>query len=154
MHRSSIWRTRRSAAPGFYRPAAQARRLESISMLVLSIAFSVSLGLTLWMVHRSKTSSHRFQDHDLSGPQKFHVVPVPRVGGIGIFVGVVVAVAALWIRQPARGVPARLLRLCALPAFAAGLSLRRRPVSSAIVFSHIASCIHEKCDAFRRVIRD
>ena len=91
-------------------------------MLVLSIAFAVSLGVTLWMVHRSKTHGHRFQDHDLSGPQKFHAVPVPRVGGIGIFAGVVVALVALWRRQPEFGVPALLLLLCALPAFASGLT--------------------------------
>jgi UDP-N-acetylmuramyl pentapeptide phosphotransferase/UDP-N-acetylglucosamine-1-phosphate transferase len=29
-----------------------------------------------------------WSDHDLSGPQKMHVKVVPRVGGLGIFAGV------------------------------------------------------------------
>lgn len=91
-------------------------------MLILLMAFVISLGVTLWLVRRAKAEGHRFHDHDLSGPQKFHATPVPRVGGIGIFLGVVVAVSLLWLRQPEIAMQAMLLMLCALPAFGSGLT--------------------------------
>ena len=72
-------------------------------MLVLLMAFVVSLGVTLWMVRRAKTGGHRFHDHDLSGPQKFHAAPVPRVGGIGIVAGALAGVAVIFWRDPAVG---------------------------------------------------
>jgi UDP-N-acetylmuramyl pentapeptide phosphotransferase/UDP-N-acetylglucosamine-1-phosphate transferase len=91
-------------------------------MLVLLTAFAVSLAVTLWMIRRSRADGHRFHDHDLSGPQKFHSAPVPRVGGIGIFVGVLAGGGLLWFRFPDLGLPALLLLACALPAFGAGLT--------------------------------
>ncbi len=90
-------------------------------MLILLMAFVVSLLTTLWLVRRAKAGGHRFHDHDLSGPQKFHAAPVPRVGGIGIFLGVVAAVIGLWLSQSDKALPATLLMLCALPAFGSGL---------------------------------
>ena len=68
-------------------------------MLTLLVAFAVSLGVTLFLVHAAKANSHLSMDHETSGPQKFHVHPVPRVGGIGIFVGLMVAVASLWLTR-------------------------------------------------------
>ena len=91
-------------------------------MLVLLIAFTLSFGITLWIVHGAKAGSRRFHDLDLSGPQKFHAAPVPRVGGIGIFAGSAAGLLVLWLRQPAIGSSALLLMLCALPAFGAGLT--------------------------------
>lgn len=91
-------------------------------MLTLLIAFAVSLGVTLWMVHRAKVADHRFHDHDLSGPQKFHLAPVPRVGGIGIVAGAVAGVLMIWLRSPELGRSAGLLLLCAIPAFGSGLT--------------------------------
>ena len=91
-------------------------------MLVLLVAFTLSLGITLLIVHGAKADSHRFHDHDLSGPQKFHAAPVPRVGGIGIFAGSLAGAVVLWLRQPAIGTSALLLMLCALPAFGSGLT--------------------------------
>ncbi len=90
-------------------------------MLILVLAFCVSLCLTLLLVRASKRHAHRFGDHDLSGPQKFHGAPVPRVGGIGIFAGAVAAVAMLWVRQPELGASAALLLCCSVPAFGSGL---------------------------------
>ena len=97
--------------------------IECHAMLVLLIAFTLSFGITLWIVHGAKAGSRRFHDLDLSGPQKFHAAPVPRVGGIGIFAGSAAGLLVLWLRQPAIGSSALLLMLCALPAFGAGLSL-------------------------------
>ena len=91
-------------------------------MFELLAAFAVSLGFTLLLVRRAKSGAHRFHDHDLSGPQKFHAAPVPRVGGIGIFAGALAGVAVLWLRQPQLGASAALLLACALPAFGSGLT--------------------------------
>lgn len=108
--------------PQFYVTSARCPPIEYRSMLVLLIAFVVSLGVTLLMVHRSKADGHRFQDHDLSGPQKFHVTPVPRVGGIGIVAGSLAGVVVLWLRQPGTGYLAFVLLLCAVPTFGSGLT--------------------------------
>ena len=91
-------------------------------MLVFLVALAVSLIVTLSMIRRSRADGHRFHDHDLAGPQKFHAAPVPRVGGIGIFAGVLAAAALQWFRFPDLGVPALLLLACVLPAFGAGLT--------------------------------
>lgn len=91
-------------------------------MAVLVLAFGVSLALTLLLVHGSKRyAHHRLFDHDLSGPQKLHEAPVPRVGGIGIFAGTVFGALLLRWRDPAVGGAALLLVACGLPAFASGL---------------------------------
>ena len=91
-------------------------------MLTLFLAFIVSLGVTLLLLRQAKVHGNHFQDHDLSGPQKLHAAPVPRVGGIGIYLGVFVAVMLLWWRSPSAGEFAVLVVVCALPAFAAGLT--------------------------------
>jgi UDP-N-acetylmuramyl pentapeptide phosphotransferase/UDP-N-acetylglucosamine-1-phosphate transferase len=102
--------------------AGRTRPIESPPMFVLLAAFAVSLAVTLLLVHRAKSGGHRFHDHDLSGPQKFHAAPVPRVGGIGIFAGALAGAAVTWLRQPALGEQAVLLLACALPAFGSGLT--------------------------------
>ncbi|HPG79363.1 MAG TPA: glycosyltransferase, partial [Piscinibacter sp.] len=91
-------------------------------MYELLAAFAVSLGCTLLLVRHSKFAAHRFHDHDLSGPQKFHATPVPRVGGIGIFAGITAGMLVIWWRQPQFAGAAFLLLLCAMPAFGSGLT--------------------------------
>ncbi len=86
------------------------------------MAFAVSLAVTLFVVRRAKFGSHLLKDHDLSGPQKFHTVPVPRVGGIAIVLGVLGGLAVLWVRLPQTAAVAALLMVCALPAFGSGLT--------------------------------
>jgi UDP-N-acetylmuramyl pentapeptide phosphotransferase/UDP-N-acetylglucosamine-1-phosphate transferase len=84
--------------------------------------FVVALLATLFIMRSSMRHGHLSADHDLSGPQKFHSHPVPRVGGAGVMVAVVVGVA---IAQFSGSPDARLLWLllaCSLPAFAAGIT--------------------------------
>ncbi len=91
-------------------------------MLFLLIPFAVAAVITLYVVHSSTRHGHLSADHDLSGPQKFHARPVPRIGGVGIFAGLAGMVAAAYL-MPSAG-HARLgllLLLCGLPAFGAGL---------------------------------
>jgi UDP-N-acetylmuramyl pentapeptide phosphotransferase/UDP-N-acetylglucosamine-1-phosphate transferase len=91
-------------------------------MLVLTVAFIVSLAISLYVVRRTKFGGQRFNDHDLSGPQKFHTAPVPRVGGIAIVLGVLGGMGLLSFRQPDLAATAAVLMLCALPAFGSGLT--------------------------------
>jgi UDP-N-acetylmuramyl pentapeptide phosphotransferase/UDP-N-acetylglucosamine-1-phosphate transferase len=60
-------------------------------------------------------------DSDLSGPQKFHALAVPRLGGIGLVFGIVLATPLLDLRESAERQLIVTLLLCASPAFAAGL---------------------------------
>ncbi len=91
-------------------------------MLILMTAFVVSLLITLQVVRQAKRVGHHLQDHDLSGPQKFHVTPVPRIGGVGIFLAVACASSMIWLRDRSLGTEAALLLVCALPAFCSGLT--------------------------------
>jgi len=87
----------------------------------LILAFFVSVLLTALVVNALGRGNCRTLDHDVSGPQKFHVRAVPRVGGLGILGGLLAAVGLLyWVNPGALKIGALLL-LCAIPAFAAGL---------------------------------
>lgn len=110
-------------------------------MLALLLALAVSFAFTLLVIRIAKTHGVRLLDHDLSGPQKFHAQPVPRVGGVGIVAGMAVAVVVLltaWDRDA--GATGALLLACGIPAFAFGLledftkrvSPRMRLVATAI----------------------
>jgi UDP-N-acetylmuramyl pentapeptide phosphotransferase/UDP-N-acetylglucosamine-1-phosphate transferase len=91
-------------------------------MLILTVAFVVSLCLTLLVVRSAKTHAQFSSDHDMSGPQKFHAQPVPRVGGLGIVAGMLAGAWVLWWRDPGAGAQALVLLACGLPALAAGLA--------------------------------
>jgi UDP-N-acetylmuramyl pentapeptide phosphotransferase/UDP-N-acetylglucosamine-1-phosphate transferase len=96
-------------------------RTYNSSVLALISAFSIALAVTLAVLHIAKTRGHHLLDHDLSGPQKFHARAVPRVGGIGILVGLVVSLPVLAYDGPETGRLAMGLLACGIPAFAAGL---------------------------------
>ena len=91
-------------------------------MLILIVAFAVSLVTTLVAVRSGKSHAHLSHDHDLSGPQKFHAMPVPRIGGIGILAGALAGALVLWWRDAPSGEQAFLLLACGLPALVAGLA--------------------------------
>ncbi|MBX3601732.1 MAG: glycosyltransferase family 4 protein [Rubrivivax sp.] len=91
-------------------------------MFTLFVAFFASLMLTLLVVRLSKVHGHLSLDHDTSGPQKFHARPVPRIGGLGIYIGLLVAAGTMVFTSPdPAGRWAFALLACGLPAFAAGL---------------------------------
>lgn len=90
-------------------------------MLILILAMAVSLCTTLLVIRSARTHGHLSADHDFSGPQKFHAKAVPRVGGLGIVAGLVVAAAFLSFTDTPAARLAGLLLVCGLPAFAAGL---------------------------------
>jgi UDP-N-acetylmuramyl pentapeptide phosphotransferase/UDP-N-acetylglucosamine-1-phosphate transferase len=109
-------------------------------MLYLLIPFALAAAITLYVVHSSTVHGHLSADHDLSGPQKFHARPVPRIGGLGIFVGLAGMVALAYFLKHPQARTGLLLLLCGLPAFGAGLiedftkkvSPRERLIATAI----------------------
>lgn len=90
-------------------------------MLVLLAGFAASLLATLFIVRSAKMHAYLSLDHDFSGPQKFHTHPVPRVGGLGILLGLFSACLLIFLADPTDGLLAGYLLLSGTPAFAAGI---------------------------------
>ncbi|MCV2423094.1 MraY family glycosyltransferase [Paucibacter sp. DJ2R-2] len=91
-------------------------------MAHLFVPFFISCLITLLVIRSARTHGHFSADTDLSGPQKFHARPVPRIGGVGIFLGMAVLALLTWkVGSESDARLGLLLLLCGLPAFAAGL---------------------------------
>lgn len=87
----------------------------------LLVAFVASLVATLLVVHAGGRHGRSALDSDVSGPQKFHMTPVPRVGGIGIVAGLLLAMAAMWWWHRDAMLLLGGVLACGAPAFAGGL---------------------------------
>lgn len=91
-------------------------------MIVFLTAFFASV-LAVWLIIRSEHLHHHLTaDSDLDGVQKFHVVAVPRVGGLGILLGMLASATwlSLWLSVPPY--QAWLLLMVAGPAFFGGIT--------------------------------
>ena len=91
-------------------------------MLVLLLSFGVSLVVTLLIVRSANAHAGLSADHDLSGPQKFHARPVPRIGGIAVMAGIFAGAILIQLRRPEIAALSWLLLASTLPTFVAGLS--------------------------------
>ena len=112
-------------------------------MSVLVLSFLISLVTTLWIVRYSHLHAHLTADSDLSGVQKFHAVAVPRVGGVGIILGVLLSVVARYFQNAEVGTFGLLLVFSGLPAFLSGLTedLTKRVGVRLRLFAAIASAV-------------
>lgn len=90
-------------------------------MVALAVAFLASLIITLLVVRYEHLHAHMTADHDLHGVQKFHAAPVPRVGGIGVMVGIFCGEVAKLFLEPEVASFGFLVIVAAIPAFTAGL---------------------------------
>ena len=91
-------------------------------MPFLVVSFLASLLVALLVIHSAERHGHRSADHDLAGPQKFHFRPVPRIGGIAVFVAVLAgALLAQLSLEPDRH-SIWLLIVSSLPTFVFGLA--------------------------------
>ena len=91
-------------------------------MKFLVLAFFISLLIVLTLIRYQHLHEKLSNDHDLSGPQKFHTFAVPRIGGLGIFISIVIsALVAHKLLPTAQGLLLLQICLCALPAFSIGL---------------------------------
>jgi UDP-N-acetylmuramyl pentapeptide phosphotransferase/UDP-N-acetylglucosamine-1-phosphate transferase len=88
----------------------------------LLLAFGVSAATTLWIVHRARVHGGAMLDDRFDLPQKVHTHPVPRVGGLGIAIGLLATALGMHLSMGAADAGTALLLLaCAVPAFAVGL---------------------------------
>jgi UDP-N-acetylmuramyl pentapeptide phosphotransferase/UDP-N-acetylglucosamine-1-phosphate transferase len=87
----------------------------------LFIAFAVSLIVSGLIVRIARSHALAWEDHDLDGVQKFHATPVPRVGGLGIALGVAVLALWAWLSASPLATEMTLLLACGLPPLLTGL---------------------------------
>ncbi|MBT8541025.1 glycosyl transferase [Polynucleobacter paneuropaeus] len=105
----------------------------------LIAAFLTSFAITLLIIRFKHLHQQFSADSDLLGPQKFHKVAVPRIGGISIAAGLFVAIIIKTINLGIANAQLTLL-VCAIPTFAIGLtedltkkiSVRQRLLCTAI----------------------
>lgn len=112
-------------------------------MIGLLAAFFSSFIATLLIIRFQHLHSHMSADSDLSGPQKFHKISVPRIGGISIATGIFVATLLRLQSDDGVNIEA-LLVMCALPTFAIGLTedlTKKVSVKTRLTFTAIAALL-------------
>ena len=92
-------------------------------MMVVLLGMLVACISCYLIVRFNKLHAHLSSDHVDAGPQKFHAQPTPRIGGIAIALGLVVAYLYVSISHQNEEVTILFsyLLLAAIPAFAGGL---------------------------------
>ncbi|OHX14987.1 MraY family glycosyltransferase [Chromobacterium sphagni] len=86
---------------------------------ILIISTFLSLFVAMFLIHFSHLHERFTLDHDLGGVQKFHALPVPRVGGLPLAAGLLAGCGVLaWSLDEGR---ALLFFWVGVPAFIAGL---------------------------------
>jgi UDP-N-acetylmuramyl pentapeptide phosphotransferase/UDP-N-acetylglucosamine-1-phosphate transferase len=88
-------------------------------MILLLSAFFPSL-LLGWLILRFRGHHESLTADNETGPQKIHVAPVPRVGGLMIYVGFLCGIGYLVARELMTAAQGLAVIACTLPAFAAG----------------------------------
>ena len=93
----------------------------SLGLLFLVLS-GLASGFACYLIVRYEhLHAHLTHDHNTTGPQKFHATPVPRIGGVAILIGLLVAgVGLLPIQQRFSIDEFGYLLLAGLPAFAGG----------------------------------
>ena len=90
-------------------------------MTSLLIAFLVSTLTTLLIIRYQHLHAHLSSDHQ-NGPQKFHSKQTPRVGGIGIFLALIIAALYHFFTNVPEYPIKFWVLLCCLPVFNIGLT--------------------------------
>lgn len=90
-------------------------------MLIFIISFLISCAANFLIVRYQRLHSKYTGDLDLSGIQKFHTIPVPRIGGIGVMLGVIAAIFFRWLEHYEIAISCAILILCSMPVFITGI---------------------------------
>jgi len=90
-------------------------------MSTLIVSFTASFLVGLLILRFRHLHEHISADHDIRGIQKFHPKAVPRIGGIALILGILVAIASHYLIDPIIWGFCILLLLSALPVFCMGL---------------------------------
>ncbi len=112
--------------------------------MLLAVSFLTAFAVTWLIVRSERRHAHLSNDHDLSGVQKFHTTAVPRIGGVGIFIGVLAVVLLATDGRPGVGRSMLVLVGCSLPAFLAGLVedfTKRVSPSQRMLFTAVAALL-------------
>jgi UDP-N-acetylmuramyl pentapeptide phosphotransferase/UDP-N-acetylglucosamine-1-phosphate transferase len=89
-------------------------------MLIFFPSFFVSLLFSFLVIKYARIHAPNSLDFDLDGIQKFHQFAVPRIGGAGIFLGVLFGYIVFYLFDPLIGGFGYLLLLGVLPIFLSG----------------------------------
>jgi UDP-N-acetylmuramyl pentapeptide phosphotransferase/UDP-N-acetylglucosamine-1-phosphate transferase len=89
-------------------------------MLSTIVSFLIALVVTMLIV-RFAHKSTRMLDFDLKSIQKIHAMPVPRIGGLGIYLAAVAGSLTLYLQTPEAGIWAATLLLSGFAAFGCGI---------------------------------
>ena len=89
-------------------------------MSVLATSFLISLLVTLLVIRYNHLHARFTADSDIVGVQKFHDTPVPRIGGLGILLGLSAAFVVRYFQNNEVGSFGLWLIVCCLPAFIFG----------------------------------
>lgn len=90
-------------------------------MFSLIISFFASLLATLLIIRYEHIHKKFTGDHNLDGPQKFHTISVPRIGGVGIAIGLLLAEIAYNLTPKTLTISSVIFLGCCIPAFGIGL---------------------------------
>jgi UDP-N-acetylmuramyl pentapeptide phosphotransferase/UDP-N-acetylglucosamine-1-phosphate transferase len=91
-----------------------------VTLSVIAVLFA-SFGVCVLLIATQRWHGALSLDHDLTGAQKIHENPVPRVGGLGLMAGLLVGVVVSYHQGGTTWPFVAKLLVCAIPAFAAGL---------------------------------
>ncbi|MGZ8983673.1 MAG: MraY family glycosyltransferase [Methylotenera sp.] len=96
-----------------------------LAALLILVAAGIASGFICYLIIRYEhLHAHFSHDHINAGPQKFHAIPTPRIGGLALFGGLLIAAWLVPILKPGssqlEGNFSYLL-LAAIPAFFGGI---------------------------------
>jgi UDP-N-acetylmuramyl pentapeptide phosphotransferase/UDP-N-acetylglucosamine-1-phosphate transferase len=91
-------------------------------MSFLLLSFTVSLLSTLAVLRSNDRHGSLSADTEISGPQKFHSRPVPRIGGVGVLLAMFAGAVLAQFTRPAVSESLWLLLAAGLPAFIGGFA--------------------------------
>jgi UDP-GlcNAc:undecaprenyl-phosphate/decaprenyl-phosphate GlcNAc-1-phosphate transferase len=69
-------------------------------VLIFIVSFIATILACIILIKSEGLHSHFSYDHDLRGEQKFHLFPVPRIGGLAIIAGLVAGGYYFALRGP------------------------------------------------------
>lgn len=111
-------------------------------MLIFVIAFLIAFLTTLLIVYLARDRVRSFNETELAGVQNFHRVPVPRIGGVGLIMGLLAVLSYSCFMDFQQSCDLMLLLLCSMPAFLSGLVedlTRRVGVLTRLCFTMLAA---------------
>lgn len=88
----------------------------------VAISFLVSLVVGVLVIRYQHLHASFSMDHDVTGAQKFHVVPTPRIGGVPVISGLLIGAVTWWWSGRSGLTSFWFLLLSALPVFLTGLA--------------------------------